>query len=60
MIHIWHFQVKFSGGLTILNKLADILPQQGEVVTGWGVTDKVNPGRGFWHNEEITHIIVIK
>ena len=29
-------------------------------LTGWGVTDKVHPSGEFWHNEEMTHINVIK
>ena len=29
-------------------------------MTGWGVTDKVTPSGGFWHNEEITHINVLE
>ena len=27
-------------------------------LTGCGVTDKVNPTGGFWHNKEIAHIVL--
>ena len=29
-------------------------------LTGWGVTDNVNPSGVFWHYEEITHINVLE